>query len=177
MKLHEKAIENFNEKAKSVLDKVKIIPRVDKSIPNLQLYKSGTISRKDIIGDMITHYSDDNNENCGFSVDLNGENVGIIGEDFREIKKFIETMLRNKDLSDVFTYGYIEKKYIEWFIGSITKKESSEFIDYLNMKSEKDVKEFYIWIPIPFTTSDRDFSFGNIEFKMDLSQQSRHKKC
>jgi hypothetical protein len=165
MKLHEDAKDNYNEKARSVLCKVKNIPQFERKPINLQRYNSGTISGKNIIGDIVVNYKDDDGLNCGFSFFHNGQNMGLIGDDYVVIKRMIESLVRNKDNRSVLNYAYVEDKCIKWFIGTIKKNEVNDFIEYLENVAEKDIKEHSIWIPIPFTTIEHDFSFGNIEIK------------
>jgi hypothetical protein len=171
MNIHENAKSSYNEKAKSSLGKVVNIPYGERKPINLQLFNSGTISSKDIIGEVVIHYQDDDGLCGGFSFINNGANVGLIGPEYIEIQKMIESIVRNKGIKEVCSYKYVEDKFEKWFIDSIKKNETREFIEYLDQASVDDIKEYSIWIPIPFTTIEHDFAFGNMEFRI-LSERT-----
>ncbi len=165
MEIHESAKNSINQKASTSISKIKVMPTIERNPINLQLHNSGTITAKDIIGDIITHFQDENDNINGFSFFHDGKNIGIIGDDYHEVRKIIESILRIKSMSNIYNYKYLEEKYIKWLIERIKNTESKEFIDYLDSISEKDIQNHEVWIPIPFTTIEHDFTFGNVEIR------------
>jgi|SRR5690554_3975200 len=72
---------------------------------------------------------------------------------------------RVEQLRDYVSVNYVKKELFNWIKESFISGRKGSFIDYMAQKFKNEIKKYEVWIPVPFTSIDEDFSLGKIEFK------------
>ncbi len=165
LRIHEKAINNFNKNANNLfifIEEYKLDPRSKDSFPS-QL-NTIEILEEDIIGDIVG----DNSVIDGYGNTIqrffykNNRKFGFSKTNYKKIIKIVEALHKNNMINKTLSYSFIEKVLFEW----IKEKYDNEslklnFIEYLDNQATKNVKSMTLWIPIASLEIEHSFSFAN----------------
>jgi len=166
--LHPDAVENFNKKTNSFIDYFQSFnppPQVDRQ--EAEHYISAKITEDDIIEKIKFQYLTNGiGENIGLIIFQESGNYFIDEFKYEDIRKLIEKISTSKNVKEYVSYKYIENVLAEWLADKFYEEVDITFIDYLKQKLTKDIKQYEVWIPIPYTSSVKNFSLGNIDFKI-----------
>lgn len=164
--LHEKAIENINDSANSLIDMLTEmkLPSTQQSSVGTDLYSSATIKNENIL-DM--KYSLNNmlgEEVCRFFF-KDGAPYGLVDENYQKYCIVAQKIYKHKSISDLLSLQYIKERLFTWIEKKVTTSENTDFYDYLSNVCKVDVADQEVIIPVPFTLSNKNFQFGKITFK------------
>jgi len=162
--MHPEAIKNFNKKAEETINLVKKnqeLKHQKKSNLNGH-YVSHNIKKEDIIGEIKLGITNKLGDDLGFLFKINQEDYGIVGDDYKQIIKCAEKIQKDKKYSDILSVSFILEKYKKWIINRYQKKERKDLISFLEYDLNKVVNKYQVWIPIPYTSTEKEFSIGNV---------------
>ena len=164
--IHPEAKKNFDKKARQILSKVTKVelPKRCKQNKKSNFFVTQTITDEDIIGDIKTHLEDGMGYEKGMLFIIDGIEYGIINNDYKEYLNLCIEIQKTPHLRDLINVNYIKTLLHDWIKDSFTNKTNSSFIDYVIKNGKDAIKKYVIWIPVPFTSIESDFSIGNIIF-------------
>ncbi|HRZ28802.1 MAG TPA: HEPN domain-containing protein [Spirochaetota bacterium] len=165
--IHPDAKRNFIEKTENILSYFE--PFKPKPIPprTSQHYITKTITENDLVNKIkYQNITNQSGENVGLVVFTDSEQYFINRNNYKIIKKIIEQLSVLKGYNEYLSKQYIETKMCDWLASRFLKEFEVDFIQFIEMESGKDIKLYEVWIPIPYTSSVKEFSLGNITFKI-----------
>ena len=165
-KLHEKAIENINDSANSLIhtiEKITLPETQTKSCGN-DLYSSATLTDKDILNMKFSLSNGLGEEVCKYFFH-NNIAYGFIDQSYQTFCSVAQKIYKNKNISQIIGFKYLEEKLFLWIQNKNLGNEPNNFYDYLSNICKADVTEYKIIIPVPFTLSEDEFSLGKITYK------------
>lgn len=164
--LHEKAIENINDRANSLLGlltKMKLPNKNQNSVGN-DLYTSATIKNENILDAKYSLSNMFGDEVCRFFF-KDGTPYGLIDESYQKYCIVAQKIYKHKNISDLLSLQYIKEKLFLWIEKKTVTAENTDFYDYLSNACKVDIAEQEVIIPVPFTLSTRNFQLGKLTFK------------
>lgn len=168
IKLHPNAKENFDNKVNEVLSRIVKIERgkpKDKHDIKSKFYATQTITSEDIIGDITINLVDGLGNEKGKIFHHNGSEYGIVNDEFKNFLKISKNIQGVKELSDIVSVEFVREKLFVWLKDSFINGKTNSFIEHFVDSIEKEVNNYEIWIPVPFTSIQKSFSLGKIKFK------------
>lgn len=162
--MHPEAIKYFNKKAEEaiVLVKKKQEPKHQKENNLNGHYVAHKINKEDIIGEMELSITNTFGDDLGFHFKINQEDYGITGDDYTQIIKCVVKIQKDKHYREILSVNFILEKYKKWIIDRYQKKEKKDFISFLEYDLNKVVNKYQVWVPIPYTSTEKEFSIGNV---------------
>lgn len=162
--MHPEAIKYFNKKAEEaiVLVKKKQEPKYQKENNLNGHYVAHKITKEDIIGEMELSITNTFGDDLGFHFKINQEDYGITGDDYTQIIKCVVKIQKDKHYREILSVNFILEKYKKWIIDRYQKKEKKDFISFLEHDLNKVVNKYQVWVPIPYTSTEKEFSIGNV---------------
>ena len=162
--MHPEAIKNFNKKAEEaiVLVEKKQKPKHHKESNLNGHYVAHKINKEDIIGEMKLGITNTFGDDLGFLFQIDQREYGITGDDYTQIIKCAEKIQKDKSYCEILSVSFILKKYKKWIIDRYQKKEEKDFISFLEYNLNKAVNKYQVWVPIPYTSTEKEFSINNV---------------
>jgi len=162
--MHPEAIKHFNKKAEEaiILIKKKQKPEHQKG-SNLNVhYVAHKINKEDIIGEIKLGITNIFGDDLGFLFQIDQKEYGITGDDYTQIIKCAEKIQEDKSYCEILSVSFILEKYKKWIINRYQKKEEKDFISFLEYNLNKAVNKYQVWVPIPYTLTEKEFSIDNV---------------
>lgn len=128
------------------------------------IYSVATIHKEDIL-DMKSSLSNQLGEEVCRYFFKDRLPYGFINESYQQYCIVAQKIYKHKSISDLLSLKYVKEKLFLWIEMKYIYDEKSTFFDYLSMVCKEDVAEHEIIMPVPFTLSQKDFSFGKLTFK------------
>ncbi len=164
--IHENAKKNFVNKTEEILSFFELYNIPKQPEIKSEHYVFATITDKDIIGEIKYHYLINGlGENVGLVTFKKSDRYYINEDNYKKVRILIEQISSLKDIKNYLSVKFIDKLMSDWLVGRFSKEFETSFIDYLLEKAKDSVEEREIWIPIPYTSSIREFKLGQIYFK------------
>jgi len=162
--MHPEAIKYFNKKAEEaiVLVEKKQKPKHQKESNLNGHYVAHKINKEDIIGEIELGITNIFGDDLGFLFQIDQKEYGITGDDYTQIIKCAEKIQENKSYCEILSVSFILEKYKKWIINRYQKKEKKDFISFLEYNLNKAVNKYQVWVPIPYTSTEKEFSIGNV---------------
>ena len=163
--MHPEAIKNFNKRAEEAILLVKKKTgeiKLKKESNLSEFYIAQKINKAHIIGDMKLSITNNFGDDLGFLFKINQEDYGIMGDDYKQIIKCAEKIQKDKKYRDILSVSFILEKYKKWIINRYQKKEQKDFMSFLEYDLDKVVNKYQVWVPIPYTSTEKEFSIGNV---------------
>lgn len=101
-------------------------------------------------------------DDLGFLFQIDQREYGITGDDYTQIIKCVEKIQKDKSYCKILSVSFILEKYKKWIINRYQKKEEKDFISFLEYNLNKAVNKYQVWVPIPYTSTEKEFSIGNV---------------
>lgn len=113
--LHEKAIENINDSANSLIDLLAEIklPNTQQSSVGNDLYSSATIKNENILDMKYSLSNMLGEEVCRFFF-KDGTPYGLIDESYQKYCIVAQKIYKQKSISDLLSLQYIKEKLFAW---------------------------------------------------------------
>jgi len=162
--LHPEAIKNFNKKAEEVVGLVgeQQLQKYQK-VNNLEgRYISHRINKKDIIGEIKLGVTNIFGDDLGFLFQIDHKKYGITEADYKDLIKCAEKIQKDKSYCEILSVSFILEKFKKWIINRYQKKEERDFISFLEYNLNKTINKYQVWVPIPYTSTEKEFSINNV---------------
>lgn len=162
--LHPEAIKKFNKKAEEVVGLVgeQQLQKYQK-VNNLKgRYISHRINKKDIIGEIKLSVTNIFGDDLGFLFQIDHKEYGITEADYKDLIKCVEKIQKDKSYCEILSVSFILEKFKKWIINRYQKKEERDFISFLEYNLNKAINKYQVWVPIPFTSTEKEFPIGNV---------------
>lgn len=165
--LHPDAQNNFNEKSQILIKLIKEVQSfkpLEKNEFQPGFYTTGTISKKEIIGNLNIDLVDQAGKEAGKLFFHKGKQFGLIGDDYHDFEKLTHNIQNTNVLRNIISVEFAKETLFEWLVKSFSNNIKSSFVEELINRSEKSIHNYEVWVPIPFT-SLFSFYLGKILFK------------
>lgn len=166
--IHPSAEDNFNQKARSIIDIVKIFPIVKRNnevFPS-DIHVSVILEEKDILGPIEETASDFLGNTVARFFRHEDTKYGIDGDDYKKLLVLAEQIQKLKPIKNKLSTKYIESLIFKWVSREYIKDEKTmEFISYLKESASKDIKTITSWIPIANLEIERPFRISYSEVR------------
>ena len=161
--LHVKAIENINETAKKLIELIEELnlPKQQNNVNN-DFYAAATLTDKDILSAKYSLSNMSGEVSKYFFVE--DKAMGFINESYEEFNYAALKIYKNKCISQKVGFEYLKEKLFDWIEGNVVGSITNEFFTFFTLQAEKDIKDYEIIIPIPFTTTNKEFVLGRIKY-------------
>ena len=161
--LHEKAIENINDSANSLIHSIEKIalPETKTEYGESGIYISDTLTDKEISDVKLSLSNSLGDEICKYFYQGNLA-YGFINKGYETFCSIAQKIYKNKSISRILSFNYLKEKLFLWIQDKSISNTSNDFHTYLSGVCESDVKTYTIIIPVIFTLSEKEFSLGEI---------------
>ncbi len=166
LEFHSKALENFNNIANEIFSNLivsKKKSRSKKTVSNDTEYVT-IIDPKDIKG-LCTYETDHFGNKKSITLTEKNEEIQIDQNNYKTFSQLLEKIFKLKKISNFLSKQYIENKFNKWIINKRKNADFMNFIEYLSQKSEQDIKNRIIWIPLPSIILSSDLKIGKVYLK------------
>jgi len=165
--MHPEAIKNFNKNAEELVDLVKSqqAQKPRKTDSQKGYFTSHTIIEKDIIGEISINLTNAFRDDLGYLFQVEQRDYGITGSDYAELKKCAERIQKDKTFNTTSSVNFVIENLKKWIRNRYENKEEKDFISFLKSILDSSIKKYQVWVPIPFTSIENDFSIGNVKIR------------
>lgn len=165
--MHPEAIKNFNKQAEYLMSLVKSqqIQKPRKIDFQKGYFISHTITKKDIIGEISMSLTNAFGDNLGYLFQVEQRDYGITGSDYEELKKCAERIQKDKTFNMTSSVNFVIENLKKWIRNRYENKEEKDFISFFKSNLDSSIKKYQVWVPIPFTSIENDFSIGNVKIR------------
>ena len=151
IKIHPSASGNFNKKADELLGLVKEFPIESPkraSFPS-DLHVTGSITEKDIIGEVDLALSDYRGNTVARFFHFNRKKFGLGEGDYRRLKEVAEGLHSLPAMRSALSCSFVEKTLFSWIRNKYQGTDIPDsFVEYLDNEAHKIIKTRISWIPI-----------------------------
>ena len=171
--LHPSAIKSINENAERLISFFKqsksLSSKKEKTNTATkrknEIYTPITITDKDIIGEVSFGYCNIFGDETGKIFTYLGNEYVLVDEGYLELDKLAEKIY-NIGFSEFMSVEYIKENLFLWMKKKFMREDIlSEYVEFLSVEGKKDIGEYRVLIPIPYTTTVANFKIGKIEFQ------------
>jgi len=161
------AKENFDNKAENLLTLISEIPQQKAAIEGFKpdFYTEHALTEEDIIGEIKTDLVNGLGKELGKIFYHNKKEYGITGDNYSKFLNLAENIQKNNSLKSFISVDFVKDELFAWVTKSFKENSKASFIDNLLQKAGRAIKHYEVWIPVPFTTIQSQFSLGKIIFK------------
>lgn len=173
IEIHPEAKKNFDVKSQNLLNLISEMPprkSTTESI-NPDFHIEHIFTEKDIIGEFKVSLVNSLGKEVGKVFNHNKKEYGITDENYLKLLRLSEDIQKNNSLKELISVDFVKEELFAWITKSFKESNKTSFIDYLLQKAENAIKHYEVWIPIPFTTIQSQFSLGKITFKIVSKEQ------
>ena len=165
--MHPEAIKNFNKQAEGLVDLVKSqqIQKPRKTDSQKGYFTSHTITEKDIIGEININLTNAFRDDLGYLFQVEQRDYGITGSDYEKLKKCSERIQKDKTFNMTSSVNFVTENLKKWIRNRYEKKEEKDFISFLESNLDSSIEKYQVWVPIPYTLIENDFSMGNVKIR------------
>jgi len=166
LNIHSQAISNFNERGLSILSSCKESnsqqsTQIGRSrFPDM--YTSGTITEKDIVGEIEFGQRDSSGKSIGRYFVHQKSQFGLEEDGHKHFIKLCESIQKAIKPSSVISRAAIEDQVFAWVRDRFRGNTRVELIEYILPKLETEVLELEVWVPIAQLRVESDIHIGNI---------------
>lgn len=163
--IHTSAKNNFDARAKALLDGIQEYPREHSSHPKFdtEVHVSATLTDEDIIGDPQETVSDYQGNATGRYFIFKNKRYGLIDEGYYELVKLSERIQQLPTFQDRLSRSFVEKQIFLWLRKSfIFPEEYNSCLDDLVEKSKEVVKPITVYVPLANTIVEQPFRFCGV---------------
>lgn len=94
------------------------------------------------------------------------ENVGYNKENFKEIHKLTNAILKDKIVDNLVSYNFIVNNIFEWLVSSYRNKTSElNLSKFLETKLNENIIKHKLFFPVLLLESDKELNIANVNFK------------
>jgi hypothetical protein len=164
---HEKARKNFISKSEELLLLMRKyeMEKNEYDQINDDIYVSHEIKHDDIIGEIKFGITNGFGDDLGKYFKHKNECWGIFLDDYKKLKEIAFNIFRIDSIKKRTSYVFVIEQLFDWarlrFLGEIKQ----DFCKFFEEKMSKVVKNYEVWIPIPYTRIVTPIRIGNIDFK------------
>ena len=162
--MHPEAIKNFNKQAEGLVDLIKSQQQKPRKTDSQKGYfTSHTISKKDVIGEININLTNTFGDDLGYLFQVEQRDYGITGSEYEELKKCAERIQKDKTFNTTSSINFVIENLKRWIRNRYENKEEKDFISFFKSNLDSSIKKYQVWVPIPFTSIENDFSIGNVK--------------
>lgn len=166
IKIHPSAKDNYNKKCSEFLTYFGKAPPREENTTKTDRFVAANITEKDLLAEIeYVLLSSSENITVGFTTVKDKVEYMIEPKNYNEIKKVIENITKLETVQTFLSEKYVEQKLIEWLVRKFKEETTSNFIEYLIEKGNSDIVTQDIFYPIPFTSSQNEFTLGKFYFQ------------
>ncbi len=164
---HSEAAKRFNERVREIMPTVQDLGSVIQVHKNtVDLHPVATIKAEDIISQPALVYEHDPaGEPAGVLWVSAGRRVGWVSRAFQPIKALTDSIAAMKPFRDLVSREFLLQRICEWLSDTLEGRQSCELSQYIELRSNEEVKEYEIWAPLFRTYSSVDLSIGDVTFR------------
>jgi hypothetical protein len=173
--LHTDAANNFNAKARALLEKV---------APPAEAMQSGVPThfvRPGGHAHVLPEGAPGSFRRTGMQDQLTGRTTaryfehqgmrfGLEGERYQELARLSEGLQKTNQLRDIVGAEWVEDRILDWIKEQLAGAGTQELAEFIAERCEEDVKEHELWFPVAQLSLESDLAFGNVVFKT-ISEQ------
>lgn len=166
--LHPSAITVFDEKAGSLLQLVKEIPRSSSgtsSFPS-EVHVAASITEQNIIGQPEESLTDYQGNTVSRYFHANGKRYGLEQESYDRLRDLASSICSIRNIKDKLSTAYVEKELFKWIERSFADPTASPtFCETLTVAATQDITKSTSWIPIANLEIETPFPIGSVELR------------
>ena len=165
--MHPEAIKNSNKNAEGLVNLIKNqqAQKPRKTDYQKEHFISQTITKKDITGEISISLTNAFGDDLGYLFQVEQRDYGITGSDYEELKKCAERIQKDKTFNTTSSVIFVIENLKKWIRNRYENKEEKDFISFLQSNLDSSIKKYQVWVPIPFTSIENDFSIGNVKIR------------
>ena len=168
IEIHPSASDNFNKKADELLRLVKefpIEPPKRASFPS-DLHVAGSITEKDIIGDVDLTLSDYRGDTVARFFHFNRKRFGLDESDYKRLKEIAEGLHSLPAIRRALSCSFVEKTLFSWIRKKYEGADASDlFVEYLGNEAGEIIRTRISWIPIANLEVQAPFPISKSEIR------------
>jgi hypothetical protein len=135
--------------------------------PANPIYPSFMLTAEHIIGtptffEQLTTI--DGEETARFWI-VDGRKIGWAEESHRKIRTLASGLTLKKPLKGLVSFKFVLEEIFTWLAETLEKKSTDTLPERLKRRSEEEVRDIEIWIPLHQTYAMEPFSIGNVTFR------------
>ncbi len=163
LNLHPSAIDNYNNKALALIDKIEEIKSLPPTTPfsevvNSERIPSFTLNQEDIIGDIKITATDYFGNVVSKQFSFEDKEYEITEDGYSSLKLIAERIQSDKNIKDLLGIDFIIDTLFDWVSKRFKRTEECTFMELLEIEAEKSISEFTIWIPVANLNIETPFS-------------------
>ena len=153
LNLHPSAIDNYNNKAHALFDKIvetKSLPPTPSfsEVMNSERIPSFTLNQEDIIGDIKVTATDYFGNVVSKQFSFDDKEYEITEDCYSSLKLIAEKIQSDKNIKDLLGIDFIIDTLFDWVSKRFKRTEERTFIEFLEIEAEKSISEYTTWIPV-----------------------------
>lgn len=164
---HEKARKNFINKSEELLLLMRKyeVGKNEYDQINDDIYVSHEIKRDDIIGEIKLGITDGFGDVLGQYFKHKNEYWGIFLDDYKRLKEIAFNIFRIDSIKKSTSYAFVTEQLFDWARLRFLDEIEQDFCKFIEEKISTVVKNYEVWIPIPYTRIVSPIRIGNIDFR------------
>ena len=166
LNIHTQAIQKFNERGLSVLSLCKESNSQEsiqtKAVRFPEMYTSGTITNKDIIGEIELGLRDRTGKQIGRYFTHQKKQIGLEEDSYINFTKLCESIQKAIKPPMVISQAAVENQVFEWVRDRFCGNTQAELVEYILPRLEAKIEELEVWVPIAELRVESDVQIGYI---------------
>lgn len=165
LKIHPKALENFNQKATQILTFIEVTEPNIVEFPsfNPEVRSTVQINASDILNNPI--YKVTELDNGTVQIYLNSDfSVGILEDGCLELRRLVDSLFKIKEISNKISIKTLDNLLCVWIKSKFDEPGFCGFIEFMLTQAKQLIDKYEILIPIELLHIEKSFSIGKITF-------------
>jgi hypothetical protein len=161
--IHASAKKNFDQKARSLIERIQEYPRANSPEPRFksEVHVGATITDKEIIGELREAVNDYQGNTTGRFFTQDQKRFGLLDDGHIELVQLSEKIQRLPTFRDKISNNFVEERLFSWLTQAYqeaTEHESS-FVEYLVENAASAIEQMTMYVPVANTVLERPFKF------------------
>jgi hypothetical protein len=168
IQIHPEAAKRFDELGNQLLAKLAPEQQLVKAHVRQGLrpdiYPVANISEQDIVGEVQVKklFFNGAGEEVGRLFEHDSQWIGIVGDNFESFERMAERLHQSQPLRDLTAVTFIRETAFDWMEGKHKNARSETLTEYILKRTEEEVKDFEIWVPLHRTYLESSFQMGRV---------------
>lgn len=162
LQIYPDAASNFDRKAAEIVGLIVEEPpqptSKNRRVPDF--FVDQTITEADIIGEIRLALQNGTGVEIGKLFDFQGKRFGLIGDAYVEFLKFASSVQRATGIKEFGSLTFVKEVAFDWLQDEFAKKPHPPFTEHLLSALKAALRNYEVWIPIPFTSIEKDIAIG-----------------
>ena len=163
-KMHPSAAHVINSDGERLVGLLKVQPLDLGSQGGFESRKpvSGKINAEDMVGEPILGDSNAFGDSQSKYFIEAGNRVTLAGDDYAQLRRFIDKVLRTKPFSEGVSNEFLETESFKWIRARYRDASTGSLSEFLLHRYEQEVRSHKVLVPITAIELQRTFRFGDV---------------